>query len=368
MTSKNSLIALTVVFVLGIAMIGLRQQSARASVWELSNQWAESAHADRASESFVHWDAEDPPSVPVGCALCHSYYGFVDYLGADGSTPGKVDKEAKIGSVVECGTCHNPAAPSYRAVEFPSGARLTGLGYEALCMTCHHGRESTVSLDWRTTDKPDDAPIEKQGFVNPHYYPASATQAGADAGGGYQYAGQTYVGSFLHAEDMRTCISCHGAHSLKIDPQTCSPCHANVVAGTDLRDVRQSKVDYDGDGDMTEGIAAEIKALHAGLYEAIRAYAMDVLGKPIAYSADSYPYFFVDTNDDGQVQAEEAQNANRYVLWSPRLLRACYNHVFVGKDPGGFSHNPKYQLQLLYDSARDLGQVTVVQMDGWIRP
>ena len=368
MTSKNVLLLVTLAFVVGLIVVGLRQDLPAASVWDVSAQWSSSAHSDRTSESFVHWDEDDPPEIPAVCAMCHSYYGFADFLGADGSTAGVVDGPAKIGSVLFCTTCHNEVSPEYRTVEFPSGAMLDTPGYEALCMTCHHGRESTVGLDAATAGKPVDEPIENQGFINPHYYVAAATQAGGEAQGGYQYAGRNYVPRFKHAESMDSCIECHNPHSLRIDPTTCSPCHANVAEYADIGGVRQTALDHDGDGDTAEGIVFEIRALHECLYEAIRDYAASVLGAPIAYNSESYPYYFVDSNDDGTADGGEAIFPNRYVLWSPRLLRAAYNYTFVAKDPGGFVHGPHYQLQLLYDSLADLSERVSVDMAGLARP
>lgn len=368
MTSRNVLIAMTLTFLLLLMVFALRAQASKPSVAQISDEWFASGHADAKSLAFTDWDETDPPSVPVRCAMCHSYYGFMDYLGVDGSEVGRVDKEAKIGSVLFCNTCHNPAAPGYTTVEFPSGVRLSDLGPEAACMTCHHGRESTVSVDKATAGKPVDTPIEKQGFINPHYFPAAATQAGGLVQGAYQYDGQAYLGRFEHTKTMNTCYQCHNPHSLEIDPKTCSPCHANVVTTDDLKNIRQTKVDYDGDGNLSEGISSELEAYSARLYSAIRAYAEATLGTPIAYNADTYPYFFIDTNNDGQTDAEEAVNANRWTKWSPRLLRAAYNYQFVHKDPGGFAHNPKYLVQVAYDSISDLGQAVTVDMSGLVRP
>lgn len=367
MTSKNILVAMTLLFLLLLMVFAIRQQSvSSASVVEISNEWAKSAHADSTSLAFTDWDTTDPPSIPMTCALCHSYYGFIDYLGEDGSEPGKVDKEAKIGSVLFCNTCHNPSTPAYNTVVFPSGDKVTGLGMEATCMTCHHGRQSTVSVNKATAGKPEDTPIEKQNFINPHYFPAAATQAGATVQGAYQYDGQTYAGRFEHTKTMNTCIECHSPHSLEIDPKSCSPCHSNVVNEEDLRDIRQSKVDYDGDGDVKEGIASELENRVALLYQALRDYAANVLGTPIAYTSESNPYFFVDTDNDGKVSEEEA--TTRYAKWSPRLLRAAYNYQFVQKDPGAFVHNPKYLLQVTFDSLKDLSAAVPVNMDGLVRP
>ncbi len=368
MTSRNVLIAMTLTFLLLLVVFALRAQAARPSVAQITDDWFASGHADAKSLPFTYWNDTDPPAVPVECATCHSYYGFMDYLGVDGSTVGKVDQEAKTGSVLYCNTCHNPAAPSYKTVEFPSGVKLSNLGPEAACVTCHHGLESTVSVNKVIAGKPLDVPLEKQSFINPHYFPAAATQAGGLVQGAYQYDGQTYVGRFEHTTTMRTCNQCHDPHSLEIDPKTCSPCHSNVVTVRDLRDVRQSKVDYDGDGNLTEGIAYELDAYGERLLRAIQLYAAEKLGTPIAYNEAAYPYWFIDTNNNGIADGSESIFPNQYTLWSPRLLRATYNYQFAHKDPGGFVHNAKYLMQVTYDTLSDLGQAVTVDMSGLLRP
>ena len=368
MTSRNVLIAMTLTFLLLLVVFALRAQASRPNVAQISNEWFASGHADAKALAFTDWDETEPPAVPAECAMCHSYYGFMDYLGVDGSAVGRVDQEAKIGSVLFCNTCHNPAMATYTAVEFPSGVKLTNLGPEAACMTCHHGRESTASVNQVTAGKPVDVPIEKQGFINPHYFPAAATQAGGLVQGAYQYEGRTYLGRFEHTKTMRTCNQCHDPHSLQIDPKTCSPCHSNVVTVEDLKNIRQSKVDYDGDSNVSEGISAELEEYAARLYRAIQTYGQEVIGTPIIHDVNAYPYFFVDKNNDGRADASETIYPNLYTKWSPRLLRAAYNYQFVRKDYGGFAHNPRYLMQVLYDSLVDLGQVVKVDMAGLVRP
>ena len=110
-------------------------------------EWAGSGHADAAAEAFVHWDEESPAEIPVTCAKCHSTYGYQDFLGADGSPAGTVDKPAAIGSVVSCVACHNSATIAMDSVVMPSGLEINGLGPEARCMQCHQGRESKISVD-----------------------------------------------------------------------------------------------------------------------------------------------------------------------------------------------------------------------------
>ena len=52
-----------------------------------------------------------------------------------------------------------------------------------------------------------------------------------------------------------------------------------------------SLVDYDGDGDMEEGVYYEIEGLQEMLYEAMQAYGAEVAGTPIVYDSHTYPYF-----------------------------------------------------------------------------
>ena len=99
--------------------------------------WLASAHADETSESFVHWDEDDPPQVPPACAKCHSAPGYKDYLGIDGTAAGQVDNPADIGTVVNCTVCHNEGTQAMTSVSFPSGLEATGLGSEATCYHCH---------------------------------------------------------------------------------------------------------------------------------------------------------------------------------------------------------------------------------------
>jgi len=322
--------------------------------------WVNSGHADATAEAFRHWDTADPKEVPTNCARCHTPTGYMDYLGADGSAPDVVDAAQPVSNGITCIACHNDAAVALDKVTFPSGAVVENLGPEARCMVCHQGRASGSTVDQAIatnvlTDTLDTVSSELS-FINMHYFTAAATQYGSVAEGGYQYAGNSYDGKFLHAGGLDTCISCHDQHTLEIKVAVCAECHTGVASEEDLVNIRMngSLEDYNGNGDVTEGISAEISGLQDMLMQAIQTYGKEVAGSPIVYDPSSYPYFFIDTNDNGTTDTDEVNSDNAYASWTGRLVKATYNYQMSVKDPGAFAHNAKYVIELLYDSIADL--------------
>jgi hypothetical protein len=320
--------------------------------------WVASGHADETAEAFTHWDEEDPPEVPVACAKCHSAPGYKDFLGIDGSEVGVVNSPAEIGTVVECTVCHNEATMAMGSVTFPSGIEVTGLGDESRCYECHQGRASTQTVDDAIEEAGVDldAVSEELGLINIHYYAAAASRLGTMVKGGYEYEGSSYDARFAHVDGFESCFECHDAHSLEVTVESCTDCHTEVDSLESLKNARLegSMEDYDGDGDVGEGIYYEIEGLQEVLLRAMQAYASDVVGTPIVYDAGAYPYFFIDTNENGDADDDEVNYGNQYASWTPRLLKAAYNYQTSVKDPGGYAHGGKYHIQLLYDSILDL--------------
>ena len=332
-------------------------------------QWASSGHSDETAEAFRHWDEDDPQEVPANCAKCHSSTGFYEFVGADGSEPGVVENNHPPGQGIECIACHNESTAVMDTVVFPSGAEITGLGAEARCMQCHQGRASKLSVDGALEEngltEDLDTPSEELGFINIHYYAAAATLYGTATMGGYEYDGESYDFKNDHVAGYDTCIGCHDPHTLERKYDECAVCHEGVASDEDARNIRMegSEKDYDGDGDIEEGIAFEIEGLREMLYQGIQAYAAEVVGVPIAYESHTYPYFFIDTNENGEADEDEAAYGNKYNAWTGRLLKAAYNFQTAAKDPGAYAHGGKYIIQLLYDSIEDLNTAISTPVD-----
>lgn len=317
---------------------------------EIEAAWAGSGHADAESGSFTHWDEDG--EVSQRCARCHSEGGILDYYGEDGSDFLSVDAPAELGTVVSCVACHNETASTLDFVVFPSGEEVDIPGDSARCMVCHQGRASqaTVVEDIEAAGVGPNEVSEELGFINIHYYAAAASLYGSVANGGYEMADNYYQGQFEHVPGYQECDDCHNAHTLELKIDECSECH-DVDDIEEVREIRMvgSLVDYDGDGDVEEGLYGEILGMQEVLLATVQLYATNVVGMPIGYGS-GYPYFFNDTDGDGVISEEEGVFPNQYASFTPNLLIGAYNYQFSHSDPGNYSHNPKYHIQIMYDT------------------
>jgi hypothetical protein len=329
---------------------------------DLSNaNRVDAGHFAGSEEPFRHWDEEG--EVPANCSRCHSAAGLPLFF-KDNATISQ-----PIANGFQCRTCHNDLATFSRyevaEVRFPSGAVIDSENPDMnLCMTCHQGRTSKFTVDEATEGIDDDTVSEELAFLNVHYFAAGATRFGTEAKGAYEYEGKEYVGFFRHISDYRSCTDCHSTHGLTVKAVECGDCHDGVETEEDLRTIRESEDDFDGDGDTEEGLAQEIETMQGALYDAMQEYATSAAGTDIVYETHTHPYFFIDTNGNGETDPDEAVSDNRYNTWTPRLLRAAYNYQYSTKDPGAFAHNGLYILQTLYDSLEDMG----VDTSGMTRP
>jgi hypothetical protein len=365
---------LVIFFLLGglavilIGQVALPPEPRPESVEVISDKWRDSGHADAESESFTHWDEDEPAEIPANCAKCHSAYGYIDYLGEDGSTANVVDAAANIGSTVTCFVCHNPIAHEKDTAIFPSGVEIQDMEASANCAECHQGTRAGTDVEAAVMELPEDEVNEDLSFINVHYRVGGAVRYGTEVNVGYEYPDMSYAGFYPHVEDYQDCTDCHDPHSLDITPSECAACHPAVSDYADLRDIRvEDTPDYDGDGDTDEGVYGELTTVHEMLYSAIQQYASEVIGNPIVYG-HSYPYWFNDTNGNGEADEDELSFPNQFASWTPRLLKAAYNYHLVIEDPGGFMHNASYLIQLMIDGIANLGEATTIETAGLTRP
>jgi hypothetical protein len=206
-------------------------------------------------------------------------------------------------------------------------------------------------VDAAIGDRDPDAVDAGLAFVNIHANAAAPLLHGAEGGAGYEYAGKSYAGRFAHVPGFNNCVGCHDAHSLRLPADNCGACHLGATSTASLQKVRVSNLDYDGNGDATEGVAQEIDALRERLLETMQRYAAEQTGGGKLTYSKNYPYFL-------------GADKQPFAQWTPRLLRAAYNYHVVTKGSGAFAHNPGYTLQLLYDSIEDLGG----DLGGAVRP
>lgn len=332
----------------------------------------DAAHFAGDTMPFRDWDGDDY-TVPYRCAKCHSAQGMPTFVKNGGTmvVDGKGNTlPTGIGAMPSangflCSTCHDdanfPNRYAFASVTFPSGKAVSFGGKDAagafvaddsnLCITCHQGRESTLSVNNALKGKDADTPDKAISFKNIHYLGAGATLFGNDAQGAYQYEGKDYFGQNI-AHPINKCADCHDVHALQPKLELCAGCHP----GAKPEDIRAatSTADYDGDGNVKEGIKGEVDTLAEALYAEILKYA-EAKSAPIVYDSHSHPYFFVDADKDGKVDKDDKGASIRYAAFTPRLAKAAFNYQYVLKDPGAFVHNPKYVIQFLIDSIEDLG-------------
>jgi hypothetical protein len=255
-----------------------------------------------------------------------------------------------------------------------------------LCLNCHQGRASKSSVDSKIASS-----AGPYSFTNIHYLPVGAVLLGTDVKGGYEFEGKSYLGRRNwpnHNGLFDTCVECHMGinsprkattssgnmtimgipnftdHNVhKPNPEDCVYCHGQDVSepnqGADPSKFKFSGIrpgstpDYDGDGNTSEALKDEIRALEAAMYAQMQAYGTSI-GAPIIHDSHSYPYFFIDTNGNGEVDAGEATRSNSY-SFDAKMLRAAYNYQMTLKEPHGYIHNSRYIAQLIVDSIEHLG-------------
>jgi hypothetical protein len=316
------------------------------------------------------------------CNQCHHGLGSIDYMKSRQGTP---DAQVLWGdATVTCLTCHEthkdsngsgknlrvPVKLSFNsqfvdAGKNPGGgfngfmdgtAIPTAAGNGQLCLFCHQGRESGLTVYYRIIDRLDpytnpDQVINPAGFsfVNPHYLDGGSHLWSRNA---WEYffnnVPQQYTTGNTSHQGLN-CAGCHmgeanadhtqGGHTWKPRIETCRSCHPGAIGFFAI----PSSADYDGDG-QTKTTYEELGTINpdSGLFGQLKA-ALELKG--IFFNPDSYPYYFTSTG-------------NQFRAWTTHTLSAAFNLAWAYKARNAASiHNSKYIVQILQDSMRGLGVV-----------
>jgi hypothetical protein len=346
--------------------------------------------------------------VDAGCARCHSPNDGFIFIATNGIYP-TIGKERTDG--FKCESCHVDGAvfttyggnkPERRyiaSVTFPyvegplatsgtssttipstqsqisavtifNGAKGTSAQDDSfVCMTCHRARESKLTLD--AGDPTGATATWTLSFKNSHYLGGGASLYGSKAAVMYQYPGKPYAQRWDHdqgyanpypatAAAKAQCTFCHmqnGSHTFEVEvgPGTaCSMCHP----ATTVEELAPfGRVEDNYDNDTSTKPKAELGVFQARLLAAIQKYCKDATdagttnAQYVAYNGAAYPYFVKDTNKNGVWDAGETTS----IKGDTKVYRATFNYNFSVKEPGCWAHNPKYVLQVLFDSIEDLG-------------
>jgi predicted CXXCH cytochrome family protein len=302
-------------------------------------------HFNGASDAARHWDEDE--AVAASCSKCHSGatgFRFFTEFGVGVEVP-------ETANGLECYTCHENFGSTYDVIDLESTTYANDVeaehaGYDNICATCHSGRQAGALVDAAIA-------AGQLGFRNVHYLPAAGVRNGNETGVGYEYPARDYAG-FLQHDSRTQCAGCHDPvesnHTFRIqdvwDP-ICATCHADQEGPEQIRLVHLE--DYDGDGNATEFLRAELEGLANRLLQAIVANAPS----PICYG-DRYPYF-IGAGGDANGYCAPDETAGSFTDWTPELVRATYNFQLHHVEPGAYAHNFDYMAQLLFDAIEDLG-------------
>jgi hypothetical protein len=345
--------------------------------------------------------------------------GFRDYIGADGSADNHLSGYTGTGTALQnagalnaavvapfdmqCNMCHNAKTvlgdgTTIGALTDVQFAQSTGSGLTvtvdtktAICGQCHStvrdGRNvATLGAQIATpTDWDAQLAAASNKAVRPHYLGAVATVLGADAHVYAEIPGAIYTTRNNHG-GVAACSYCHNPHTGELPPDSapapapanpwevgakCGGCHFDELDGSPVRTMAQIdeqrqfgfEADIDGNGKV-ESLRLEIEGMKSKLVAALRAYSV-ALGQPdMCFVIDAsngmadQPYVYADT----AAACNTGANTTPYNKFTARSLRASFNYMAIQNDPGAWAHNPRYAIEILYDSIADLNAGIVAKV------
>jgi hypothetical protein len=233
-----------------------------------------------------------------------------------------------------------------------------GVGDGIICLFCHQGRESGLTVYINITGNNVDPYTEPDrvirgagiSFQNPHYLESGALIWSKNTWEYLAVSGAPVPNRYssgIPDHQRFNCTGCHmaeasandfeGGHTWRPKIETCQECHGPSIKT--FQDI-QASADFDGDGVVSSAFA-EIGTINpdTGLFGQLKAA---LAAKGIFYNPDSYPYFF------------DAAGGS-FTAWTTNTLTAAFNLSFMHKAGASTPyHNVFYAAQVLLDSLKAL--------------
>ena len=317
------------------------------------------------------------------CNQCHHGLGAVDYM---------MDRQGTSSAQVlwgdsthTCLTCHNPHEskieknvripvklsynprfvdpvknPRGGIDKFMDGTNIpAAVGNGKLCLFCHQGRESGLTVFLAIKGKidpytnPDQVidPVNGISFINPHYLDSGSLLWSRNAWEFFFKGSPRKYSTGIPEHQQLNCMDCHmvepnaenteGGHTWRPRVETCQQCHVNISDFTAI----PASINYDGSSATTTtfekiGTISPDGTTGTGLFGQLVAVLQ---AKGVFYNPGSYPYFFTATGA-------------QFKAFTPNTLAASFNLAWAFKAGTCVSyHNAFYVAQILQDSLTALG-------------
>lgn len=328
--------------------------------------------------TYYNWSQTTGTGNRAACQRCHTSTGAsnflsdpVGYVAANNTFSHLAGWTAGGGSnqkeMLYCWGCHSnasagelrdPGALSFTGTNsYTNGATAIypDVAGSNVCLACHTGRETgdSIKLD------PDADGV--RSFINSHYLTAGGTVFTTS---GYEYAGRNYNNVNFYAHDKigtgdrpgtgsnGPCVGCHmsTAQSHRFMPVTKDAVTGDITAITST----VCAVCHIGGFTLTPTVLNDEEHEYMAALEVLKA----ALASKGIFFANSHPYFFIDTNANGVLDAGEISSSNGFTNWAgvydlarwKDTMGAAFNANLLIHDPGGFAHNRYYAKGLIWDS------------------